>query len=219
MMAVGTLPDPKENETALAGIPAWRRQYILRCQNAPERKRRLGAWLLLQRNLAALGLSDEAVRRGANGKPECEGIYFNLSHSGEMALCAVSDRPVGCDIEKIRPMPKGVAVRYYSAEERRYIAEGQAMGETDRRFFRIWTMKESYMKMTGEGLSLSPERIAADLNNMTILRDQAPQPCRLQNDSSDAYEWSVCFETSKDQDDLTGAPKGARADTLEECKE
>ena len=42
------------------------------------------------------------LRTNENGKPIVEGICFNLSHSGDYVICAVSERPVGCDIEQIK---------------------------------------------------------------------------------------------------------------------
>ena len=101
------------------------------------------------------GFSVENVTIGMTGKPECEGVFFNLSHSGDMVLCAICDMPVGCDIEKVADAPLEIADRYFSEKERQYIDSSQSLPEISRRFFRIWTMKESYVKMTGEGMNLS----------------------------------------------------------------
>jgi 4'-phosphopantetheinyl transferase len=109
-----------------------------------------------------------------------------------MVLCAIGDEPIGCDIEKVVDAPFEVAEHYFKIKERQYIAEGLSDNEKCRRFFRLWTMKESYLKMTGEGMSVSPERIEVDLNTLTILRDNTPQPCNLQNFTLNDYEISIC---------------------------
>ena len=192
LLDVTDLPDPLENKTVLSGIPDWRRTYILRYLRECDRKLSLGAWRLMEETLTKHGFSAENVIIGKNGKPECEGVYFNLSHSGDMVLCAISDAPVGCDIEKVCDAPMEVAERVFTEKERRYISGAESDMETNHRFFKLWTTKESYMKMTGEGLSLSPDRIEINLDDLTVMRDGILQSCTLQNSMVDGYEISVC---------------------------
>lgn len=90
--------------------------------------------------------------------PEC---HFNLSHSGDQAVLAISEAPVGIDIEsrdrRIDPHKLGQAV--FCAPEMAAIE--RANGSTAHTlFFRFWTAKEAIMKLTGEGFSLSPKEIA-----------------------------------------------------------
>ena len=192
LLDVTDLPDPIEDKTALFTIPDWRREHILKYLRPCDRKLSLGAWRLMEETLKKHGFSADNVVIGENGKPECEGVYFNLSHSADMVLCAISDAPVGCDIEKVTAAPMEVAERYFSANERRYISAAETVEEKNRRFFRLWTIKESYMKMTGEGVSLSPERIEIDPAVMTLMRDGVLQPCALKNISRGDYEISIC---------------------------
>ena len=192
LLDASVLPDPKEDESVLSGIPDWRRTYILRYLHPCDRKLSLGAWRLMESILKRHGFLAENVKIGKNGKPECKGIYFNLSHSQDMVLCAVSENPVGCDIEKVTNAPLEVAEHYFSQKECQYIADASNSADADHRFFRLWTLKESYMKMTGEGISLSPNRIVIDLNNLAILRDGILQSCVLQNSTIDSCEISIC---------------------------
>jgi 4'-phosphopantetheinyl transferase len=189
---VATLPDPKENKAILSGIPKWRKEKILKYLLPCDRKLSLGAWRLLEKALELNGNSAKNVTIGNNGKLKCNNLNFNLSHSADMVLCAVGDVPIGCDIEKVVDAPFEVAEHYFKAKECQYIADGCSDNEKCRRFFRLWTMKESYLKMTGEGMSLSPQRIEVDLNTLTIFRDAVPQSCKLQNFSLDNYEISIC---------------------------
>ena len=192
LLSVTNLPDPKYNKTALAGIPDWRRAHILKYLRECDRKLSLGAWRLMEETLKKHGFRAENVTIGKNGKPECNGVYFNLSHSEDMVLCAISDVPIGCDIEKVTDAPMEIAERVFSEKERRYITGAGSALETNHRFFRLWTMKESYMKMTSEGLNLSPDRIEINLDNLTVMRDGILQSCALQNTAYDDYEISVC---------------------------
>lgn len=77
-------------------------------------------------------------------------ICFNLSHSGNVALCSVSDDAVGCDVEKIRPYNPRVAKRFFTAEEFCVLEKSH---NPDLIFTKLWTMKESVLKCLGTGLS------------------------------------------------------------------
>lgn len=107
----------------------------------------LGAGLLLYHVLGVK--ADEDLIFNAYGAPRLrEGSpCFSLSHSGEYALLAVSPLPVGADIEKIRPVRKGLFARM--------AAEGEAEENMD--FFTLFTRKEAMMKAGGRGFSLSPK--------------------------------------------------------------
>ena len=98
-----------------------------------------------------------------HGKPFAESlsIHFNISHSEDFVVCAVSDTPVGIDIEKIRPINLKTAKKFCNEDELLYIfghmpAENDFAETTDTvlltRFFEIWTKKEAYGKCIGEGL-------------------------------------------------------------------
>lgn len=70
--------------------------------------------------------------------PEETGIYFSLSHSGELAMCAVDGSPVGADIQKIKDVPDRVKERLCTQAE----LEGAD-------FISLWCMKESFIKLHG----------------------------------------------------------------------
>lgn len=88
--------------------------------------------------------------RNAYGKPflpDFEGIYFNLSHSGEYAACAVGEMPVGVDVEQIRPR------RAVALAKKLFPEEELPKEDPLKAFFRLWTRRESAGKMRGAGLS------------------------------------------------------------------
>lgn len=94
-------------------------------------------------------------KEGENGKPYWEHakddrhLYFNLSHSGDMAACIIADAEVGLDIQKICRVREAVVRRCFLQEEAALL-EGTG---ADRTFTRIWSQKEAVAKLTGKGLS------------------------------------------------------------------
>jgi 4'-phosphopantetheinyl transferase len=107
--------------------------------------------------------------QGAHGKPAVDGPWqFNLSHSGEWAVCAVArDLPVGVDIEAHRDMPDAadLADRFFTPDEARLIRAG-APGEP--RFFTVWTRKEAFVKAAGTGLYTDLRSFTAGLDEEFI---------------------------------------------------
>ena len=96
----------------------------------------------------------------ANGRPRivspCPGrpLEFNISHSGEMVALAVAARPVGVDVECLsRDSDIERLERYFSPTEREALL-ALAPDDRRRRFFELWTLKESYLKARGVGLRL-----------------------------------------------------------------
>ena len=116
--------------------------------------RNLDAYALLTWALRQQGLfSCPSIARTPNGKPwfpDCPGQHFSLSHSGKLCFCALSDRPVGADIELIRP--RNDSLPRYALTDREY-ARYETLGGNWPAFYTLWTRKEAWCKYTGEGLS------------------------------------------------------------------
>jgi 4'-phosphopantetheinyl transferase len=104
------------------------------------------------------------------GKPflcdEAEhGLRFNLSHSEDQALLAVTrGRTIGVDIERIRPdfATDEIAKRFFSEREWQEL-RGLPAAERTTAFFRCWTRKEAFIKAVGEGLSFPLDAFAVSL--------------------------------------------------------
>ena len=105
-----------------------------------------------------LGVGEDEISHGEWGKPYLPGgdRFFSLSHSGEYALLAVSYSDIGADIEKVTVYRDAVARRVFTPDEREWIRQ-----DPDRRFFELWTAKESVIKLDGRGLSLGMETFFA----------------------------------------------------------
>ena len=108
----------------------------------------------------ALGCAPAGVefRYGPHGKPRLAGtdLRFNISHSGALAVIALARVEVGVDAELPRARRSdAIARRFYAPGEiERLFAEEDAVRRADG-FFRLWTCKEAFLKVTGEGLSRS----------------------------------------------------------------
>ena len=95
------------------------------------------------------------IFRGETGKPYVSGgnLFVSLSHSKDLCVCAVCDRPVGVDVEYIKETyPERVAEKYFGEDERALLEGTDGSGKAAL-FYIMWTRKESLIKCTGEGLS------------------------------------------------------------------
>ncbi len=125
-----------------------------------DRRLSLGAGILIDRGLSSYGMCERGttLAYGENGKPYFPGyphIHFNLSHSGNWAMAVFANVETGCDIEKMQEADLELAEKFFAPKEYAYIAGQQGKKKQDEAFFRIWTLKESYIKAVGAGLSLA----------------------------------------------------------------
>lgn len=114
------------------------------------------------------------------GKPALSNrvLEFNLSHSGDLALVAVTrGRNIGVDVERIRTELERdkIAGRFFSPNE---VSELMAFApvQRDLAFFNCWTRKEAYIKARGLGLSLSLDSFDVSLGEPAVLRATRPDP-------------------------------------------
>ena len=149
-MDTALLPDPREGGLS-SELPRERLEKAVRLLSLEKRKESAGAGLLLARILPRFSASAEDVYADARGKLLHPRLFLSLAHGGGMAVLAVGEFPVGCDVEKLSRVRETV-MRRFSKEERAFV-EAAGAAERARAFYRIWTGKESYLKMTGEGLS------------------------------------------------------------------
>ena len=141
-----------------------------------DKKLSAGAYLLLKKLLSDANIKSPVFKTGKYGKAyisNFENIYFNLSHSSKIVLCAISDKEVGVDVEYIDPaIDLNIAKNYFYNTEYENIIKSKTPSDE---FFNYWVLKESYMKYTGLGFNL-------ELNEFEILlRDEI----KLKNDKHD----------------------------------
>lgn len=148
-----------------------RRKKVLECKTTEDKKRSLAAGLLLEEILKAKGYHPNEVETDKNGKlylPKIHDFFFSLSHSGDYAVCGVCDVPVGVDIQKKREMKENIAGRFFCSKEVEIIEEQPGEKRADM-FFRYWTGKESYLKLTGQGIFGGMDTFFVDLEGKRIV--------------------------------------------------
>ena len=122
-MDAGLLKDSALFDRLLAGCSPERRGAVEALRKEAGRRESLAAACLLDQALRPFGLREREMvygRTGA-GKPvlrDRPGLHFSLSHGGEVATCAVADRPVGVDVEGPRPVGEALLRRYFTSVER-----------------------------------------------------------------------------------------------------
>lgn len=167
---VRTLCDRQIYEKALSLLDDDRRERTERMRNEAGQRLSAGAGLLLKAALSHSGAENVSIIRGDNGKPYLEGrddLFFNLSHSGDMVICAIAPCEVGCDVEHKRPAVSRIASRYYTQEEQIFVSLAPD------NFFRMWTLKESFLKVTGKGLALGLKDFSINVSDTGISVSQS----------------------------------------------
>lgn len=143
-----------------------------------------------------LGVAPDKLQfmQAAQGKPVllagsvpkvCE---FNLSHSGEwLAILLSSDAPVGVDVEQQKPLGRllAIAERFFAAGEVLWL-KARPESEQLQAFYRLWSLKEAYVKGLGLGIS-------AGLSGFSLLPDEVSGRASLLDRDRDGFErdWSV----------------------------
>ncbi len=131
-------------------IESSRRSRIDKCVNPHSREMLLYTGALLVKVLGRYGVSVTDILTGSNGKPyirDRNDLFFNLSHSGRYVALAIADSEIGIDIQKPVRTRDNLVKRIASDREQ---TEYKAL--TDERFNLFWALKESYSKLTGEGI-------------------------------------------------------------------
>lgn len=150
-------------------LSAYRRQKLARIKNPVQYALSLGVELLLieaLKTLGPIGLPLD-IKTGPAGKPALVGgPCFNLSHSGELVLCALSDKPVGADVQRLSRYQPALVSRFFSAAESRWLEQQQ---EQNLAFTTLWSLKESAVKLYGAGIA------GAHLDSFTIRAEKGGQ--------------------------------------------
>lgn len=199
------MDDPLQNQRLLELVSPERREKVIRYRMPDDRKRGLGAGIIIRRILQENGLTESDLRYSENEKPVADHVFFNVSHAGDYVVGVSSDCEVGCDIEKIRKAPMEIALCYFQMAESAYI---QTANDRDKAFFTLWTLKESYMKMTGKGMSLPLDSFEIVRTTDGFALGKSPEkPCFFKTMEFDGYMFSVSNEknfviTEADFEDL-----------------
>ena len=155
-------------------VPKERREKIDFYRFNKDKKLSAGAFLLLKKLLSDENIPNFKIKTGKYEKPyisDNKNIYFNLSHSGKMVLCAISDRELGVDIEINDPtIDLNIAKHYFYNSEYENIMNSKNSPDE---FFRYWVLKESYMKDTGLGVNLKLDSFEIIIEDEIKLKDDS----------------------------------------------
>ncbi len=160
-----------EWEKWLSYVSEERRERVARFQFVKDAQRSLFGELLARYALCEnTGRKNNELKfiRNRFGKPMLEWkdneseIHFNISHSGRWVVCAVDYTPVGIDVELMKPVSLEVARRFFSKDEYEALLREPEIRQQEY-FFALWTMKESFIKADGRGLSLSLDQFTVDV--------------------------------------------------------
>jgi len=146
---------------------------IVSLKKVPKKEQGDHAHLLLKTCLEKKGISYERnktpVTRNSHGKPsltEFPDIKYNLSHADGVTACMISDKECGIDCEGIRDYRPNVIKRAFSENEKILL---ENTDEKNLLFFRLWTLKEAYVKAIGIGISYPLNTVEFSFDGNKIL--------------------------------------------------
>lgn len=161
-----------------------KQQKVEKLQKIEDQKRAIISALLLNDILKYYGLSTSDIIYNEYGKPYLKNneICFNISHSGDYVVCAVSKNEIGVDIQEIRKVNDLIVQKKYTKEEQKYVTD-------DVTFTKVWTLKESYVKAIGKGLYQKLEEVETiNSNQLSKIGDFQFQSMIIDN-----YCLSICY--------------------------
>lgn len=156
---------PEQMSDWMSRISADKRRKIAKFVRQEDQYRSLLGELLVRSTIVRhTGLTNDDIRFACNayGKPALEGdtdFSFNLSHSGRWVVLAwsASALPLGVDVEQIAPIDFRIAESFFTSREKAELFAREGAERLDY-FYRLWTLKESYIKAIGKGLSMPLDR-------------------------------------------------------------
>ena len=155
---VAPLAAPGALDEALRLLSWHRRDKTLRYRYGRGKMLSAGAGLLLDDMLRSCDLRERDMRYvdGEHGKPAFEqypDLHFSLSHSGTLVACALGDVPLGVDVQTIVTARDSLINYVMSESEKTKLQSLTDPAARNTYFTQLWTLKESYAKATGTGLT------------------------------------------------------------------
>lgn len=143
-------------------------------KNVPNKEQHCHAHSLLKDLLKKYNIdynAETAIGKNRYGKPflaDYPHIRFNVSHAKGIAACIVENRECGIDCEQVRNYYPNVAKRVF-ADSELALLEAAPDAEKDLLFFRLWTLKEAYVKAIGQGISYPMREVAFSFENGQVV--------------------------------------------------
>lgn len=189
---------PAEIETVLSKVSSEKREKLERMYFEKDLVRgAVGEGLIRALTEKQLGIPQSEIVFSYNpyGKPvidNCPEWHFNLSHSGDWVVAAIDDKEIGVDVEKRGTYPRDIAQRFFAEQENQYLST-RHQADFDEGFIRIWTLKESYIKALGQGLSIPLDSFSVVDENLQWM--QVLDKWRLESFELDEHhKGALCFQ-------------------------
>lgn len=143
-------------EKLLKNVKQYRKDKIASLTLKSSKYLSLAVELLIKKACLDFNLDYENIEIcfNENGKPYFKNskYFFNTAHSGNYAICVISDVEIGIDIEQIKEFKEKVSKHCFTKKEQKYI---ELSKDKEDMFYRLWTLKESYTKCVGKGLNIA----------------------------------------------------------------
>lgn len=164
-----TITDTENTEKL---FPQERQAEVDEAKSPKTRAEKYSVWKLLQYALQhafGVAMDDLAFQKDSFGKWTCDKCFFSLSHSNGVACVAVSDAPVGVDLENVCNFEKKFGEKL-SALFSKCLCKGETAPDlTVPAAVTLWTQKESVFKMRGVG-KFVPSQIGAEKTSVTVFK-------------------------------------------------
>lgn len=196
------LPECRIEENLGRYLSEERWELAQKRRSEKERRQFLSAEILLNRCMELEGISIPVTyRRNRHGKPylsEYHQLFVNWSHSDDYVLCAVADREIGIDLQKLdRKITDALVRRLLDQKEQEFYwklpKEIQFLW-----FYRYWAVKESFLKAVGTGFSVSLDLCSVEWEQEQPVIHQKVNDrlydCRLLHFCDPQYQAAVCVE-------------------------
>lgn len=150
-------------------------------------KRTLAGRLLLERMIKRIyGKEWFEIKYNRNGKPLCDFCFFSISHSGDFAAVAVSDEPIGADIQIPGGFKRREKYMLFSPAENEFVNTENS----ENRFYTLWTRKEAYIKAEGGTLA---DAAKISLVSGGRLKEKFGE-YRFETEKTNRYCLTVCYK-------------------------
>ncbi|MDU1847407.1 MAG: 4'-phosphopantetheinyl transferase superfamily protein [Niallia nealsonii] len=157
-------------------LPEEYRQKIRSFYKIDDQLRTAIGWKLLNFiliNKFQINEQDIVIKTNSYGKPFLYGnsnIHFNISHSGNKVVCVVDKSPVGVDIEQMTKINIDELLPLLTKQEQKIFNNIDSLKKKQSMFYRLWTLKESYLKAKGTGFleSFGPYKIKGSIEDDVV---------------------------------------------------
>lgn len=171
LSSVLPLFDKEKFDSLYSLLSKTRKEKTDRCKLKEDKILSLGAGILLKKACVDFNIEnfDNDIIYNEKGKPFFKNsqIKFNISHSDNLVALAISEKDVGIDVEFIKPVNQKLFDKVFSLKEK----QDFLLSEKEN-FFKLWTLKESYIKLLGKGLSMGLKSFQIDKKTLKVLGDE-----------------------------------------------